>query len=160
MCTGAFILHINCFSFNCFLSSSIPSFYYCIIFMSKHFSTWHFLSEPFASIRPAFYCFMGEGHHGSWFYFLPDYMLSDMNTVLISKKHRCFIFYLLERGGRQRQLKVYWCCWFTFRENKHTSTQLSGWVCDPNAGGPGYDFPMPQKKQTAPIVAIDIAMFS
>lgn len=45
--------------------------------------------------------------------------------------------------------------------NKYTSTQLSGRMCDYNAEGPGYDFPMPQKKkQTAPIITIYIAMFS
>lgn len=109
-----YITHKLFFSFNCFLSSSILSFYYCIIFMLKHFSTRHFLSDAFTSTGPAFYCFMGEGHHGSWFYFLPDYKLSDTNTALISKMHRCFEFYLLERGGRQRQWKVYWCCWFPF----------------------------------------------
>lgn len=92
MCTEASILHTNCFSFDCFLS---PVFFPFIIALSLCQSIPQF-DIFFLRFSPP----LGRLFIVSWervimevgFIFILIVLLSDMNIILTSKKHRCFIF--------------------------------------------------------------------
>lgn len=95
----ASIWHTNCFPFNCFLSPSILSFYLCVIFMSKQFSTWHFLPKVLASQSHRLFMASQEELITKWVLFA-TWLLSDTNINLTSKRYRCFVWYLWGRGYR------------------------------------------------------------
>lgn len=99
MCTDASIWHTNCFPFSCFLSPSILSFYLCVIFISKQFSTWHFLPKVLASQSHRLFMASQEELIIRWVLFA-TWLLSDTSINLTSKRYRCFVWYLWGRGCR------------------------------------------------------------